>query len=407
MVKFKKGCKPELVTQELQKTVRRNNEGQISFDALHFENFSRILCCMLNDVDDVPEVEISRFMTKALFAVTKHDILEPGAIVRALSSELDAYYKLDCVKFDIVTSISIAKNIVMPRLIVNDCQVEFCKDLHEKYVEAREHLLNDAKYNLFGVYPEDYMFVVVSVHARSESEAFERAIRCLDFVRAIWNYAIGYSAVSAFDIGKRYPINQILLGPVHTVHNEDGKCEKDVWWYDPDYVEPIKPINSKKMILKMMQLYNKMFAMLKVSNYKSVLESILIRYVSALDLRNYGSSFVLLWGVLESLTDGKNHEEVISRASASHSAVDFARQELRLLLHFRNGFAHEGKGSSFTGTLLYRLKYYCDVLIRIHLANKSFFSSVEEFGSFLSCATEPSTIDKQLRILKKARSFVS
>ncbi len=66
-----------------------------------------------------------------------------------------------------------------------------------------------------------YSPVRVSVRARSEHEAYEKATGALDLLRGIWNLRLNSAARSSS--GKRKPVNVLQLGPLHSLHEPNGE----------------------------------------------------------------------------------------------------------------------------------------------------------------------------------------
>ncbi len=66
-----------------------------------------------------------------------------------------------------------------------------------------------------------YSPVRVSVRARSEHEAYEKATGALDLLRGIWNLRLNSDVRSSS--GKRKSANVLQVGPLHSLHEPNGE----------------------------------------------------------------------------------------------------------------------------------------------------------------------------------------
>jgi hypothetical protein len=94
---------------------------------------------------------------------------------------------------------------------------------------------------IHGEIPDYYTAARVSVRARSAHEAVEQGLDALDLLRGMWNFVINQRVWFRLHRGASKPFNQILLGPLHTLHEPGGKLAVDSFWYEPDYVGPVDP----------------------------------------------------------------------------------------------------------------------------------------------------------------------
>jgi len=248
----------------------------------------------------------------------------------------------------------------------------------------------------------------VSVVARSPFEAAEKALDRLDFIRGIWNLWINRGESIRISSGKRIPVNNILLGPIHTLHNRDGKLATESWWYEPQYQGVIKPFNDKSKINNMCKYMTNFRRLLKKSNYASDIIQAVLRYVRALDYRDWDVSFLRLWSVLEFLTGtlSDRYEVTIRRASYMFSNREYNRQILSHLRDYRNKSVHAGSESSEIELLMYQLKNYVEVLLAFHVRNKFKFSSIADAAEFLDLPNDLDLIDRKIGKLRYARKFI-
>ncbi len=257
--------------------------------------------------------------------------------------------------------------------------------------------------------PKDYAAVSVSVVARSTSEAAEKALNRLDFVRGVWNLWNNIRRRIRVSAGKRSPVNSILLAPIHTLHHRDGTLATNAWWWEPQYQGPIKlynePKKNKSMFLYMVDFRRH----LKKSNYAPDLIHAVVRYVRALDVRDWDNSFLRLWGVLEFLTGTlfDSYKVTIRRASYIYSDREYAHEVLSHLRDFRNKSIHAGSESNDIEALMYQVKRYVEDLLIFHVGSKGRFSSIADAAEFLDSPGDKGLIDRKIRKLRFAKKFIS
>jgi len=269
--------------------------------------------------------------------------------------------------------------------------------------------MNDAKHSISSDLPSNYAVVSVSVTARSTAEAVDKALDRLDFVRGIWNLWKNRGHTIRISSGKRSPVNSILLGPIHTLHHGNGNLATESWWYEPQYQGPVNPYDEKAKIENMYKYMVRFRSHFKKSNYESDLMQAVVRYVRALDSRDWDDSFLRLWGVLEFLTGtlSDSYKVTIRRASYMFADKEYAHLVLSHLRDYRNKSIHAGSESSDIESLMYQLKRYVEALIEFHIGNKFRFSSIADAAEFMDFPNDKALIDRKISKLRYAKQFMS
>ncbi len=250
-----------------------------------------------------------------------------------------------------------------------------------------------SKKDVLGDYPEDVLFegyaaVWIHVFGRSASEAMDGALGDLDLRRGIWNFALNRGSGATFPPPMRGPINEVLAGPVYSLHLPDGSLATGYDWFDPQYTTPK---HSRKFLRKWSEVRKDeegIRFVLKRSPYRKTLEDALRRYCRALDSVDLSSSFLNLWSLLETLTGispSDSHDKVVKRASFIYADAERKTREqvLHHLRRYRNSYVHAGEGLDQAGDYLHHLRIYTERLLEFHLRNSRFFSSLEGAGRFL------------------------
>ena len=74
--------------------------------------------------------------------------------------------------------------------------------------------------------------VRVSGPARTIHEALDAGLERLDLFRGVWNFLLNRRVWSQVGPRENVPINQLRIGPIHTLHLPDGKPAGETWWYE-------------------------------------------------------------------------------------------------------------------------------------------------------------------------------
>jgi hypothetical protein len=142
------------------------------------------------------------------------------------------------------------------------------------------------------------------------------------------------------------------------------------------------------------------------SPYREELEGVVRRYVQALDQCGWNTSFLQLWGVLETLTDTSRdrYEVTVSRVLflTRPDRRDFHRQILRHLMNYRNRTVHAGYETPAIEILLYQLKRYVEDCLAFHLWWRPRFGSIGEAARFLDLPPDPERLKERSRSSRRA-----
>lgn len=110
----------------------------------------------------------------------------------------------------LVTSLSIRHDSTLNNVLLNGAAIRFTPRLPPRF--DQEAIMRLPKSYVFGPLPKDYCAVRVSVTARSEHEAVEKAFDAVDLLRGIWNLGLNRSRGLSCRSGNRRPMNLILPG---------------------------------------------------------------------------------------------------------------------------------------------------------------------------------------------------
>lgn len=254
-----------------------------------------------------------------------------------------------------------------------------------------------------------YTPVRVSVRAKTYDEAYEKAFNSLDLLRGFWNLHVNRRVGLRSSSGIRKPVNRIVLGPIHSLHKPSGELASEYPLIEPDYVGPLRPHRLNDIWEGIEAFKREVRGSLARIPYPSELEGALLRYVRALDRRDWNTSFVQLWGLLEYLTGTSRARYEVTEERAlfliRRSKRDFHRQIFGHLTGYRNRTVHAGYETEAIETLLFQLKRYVEIALMFHLGQAPRFDSIEEAASFMSLPPHLPDLRKREQLTRRAIEF--
>jgi hypothetical protein len=358
--------------------------------------------------DDFPECEKAGLVREAIFTLGGHNAIEAKPLLAEISKAENIFLRKTPTDYRLVTSLSITCPRKARALTVQGNRVRFYAAYPKRY--SRENLSQSARRSLLADEPTNYTWVVVSVKARSVAEAASKGLGTLDLLRGIWNLAINSEKISRHSMGGRpKPVNDILLGPLHSVHDKGGAIANEhLWWYQPDYVEPLKLYDINKQWDKIQGVRRQILRRLQNSPFARLIEDTLIRYTNAMDETKLQTAFLHLWALLEALTATQNasYKDTVTRASFFYSDREHAMQILNHLRERRNRAIHQGTHIEDSEVIVYQMKTFCERILWFLLFHSRKLNSVEEYRQFLDSSCDTAVIDRNMRIMKAAKDFL-
>jgi hypothetical protein len=313
----------------------------------------------------------------------------------------EEYRKRPLNEYMLITSLSVK---YFPRLTwtkVLDCRLQFFHVLPRRY--ARTEIAANARHRLFADEPTNYMWVVVPVTARTPQAAASKGIASVDLLRGIWNLYINHSTHTRISSGKPQPVNDIHIGPIHTVHMPDGSAASDMWWYQPGYITPYPLYKIDKVWDRLVTNQKRIIRHISHSPIKDIIVGSICRYTQALDEINHHNAFLQLWSLLETLTGTQkaDYGQTVKRASFFYKDREYEQQVLNHLRERRNKAIHHGASYDDSETIVYQMKSYCETIILFLIFHSSKFASFEEYQQYLDLSTDPVILSQQINLRKK------
>lgn len=405
---------PKTLANKLDQRIKHLSGNFDEYDSIVADILTVIYSSLEFDTK-IPEIEKRNIVWKGISAlVKKGDVTEK--FLGEISREENFYKKLEPQKFVLVTSLSVnyfgeLGKIKLPDNILPDKKIIiiFNKFLPSKF--NRKEIIEWVKRGKAvreSEIPRDFVYARVNVEARTIVEAYHKAIDALDLLRGVWNLYFNLGVGRRMSFGGNNPVNKIILGPIHTLHNSNGKLVTNTFWYEPNYIKPLSSFSitsEYKYLKKNEQLIRQR---IRKSNYNTEIENSIIKYTRALDERNFNNAFLALWSLLENLTGSiASYDDVIKRTLFLYKDEEFHKLILEHLRNYRNKTIHTGDSmSEGMETLLYQLKSYVEALLNFHLHNNLKFKDISESVQFLSLNTDRNVLNKKINWLNKAEKFL-
>jgi len=175
---------------------------------------------------------------------------------------------------------------------------------------------------------------------------------------------------------------------------------------EPDYAEDLPLFKHADKWPKIEGNRRWAVRLVKGLPYRADLESLLLRYISALDQPNPEAALLQLWGILEKLTHtvGAKYDETIKRAVWIFSGEDrlLAKDLLEAVRCRRNQYVHASRTGPDSDQVTYLVKSFVDPhLIRL-IRNDFSIKSLDQYGEFLSLPTETAVLRDRMIWLRRA-----
>jgi hypothetical protein len=234
------------------------------------------------------------------------------------------------------------------------------------------------------------------------------ALDAFDLLRGIWNLALNHRVGARKSSSRLRPVNEILSGPLQTLHKPNGETATDTYWYEPDFPhKPFEVLDVKDTWKSIQEMETEIRKRLAGKKHRRELEDALRGYAKALDQRDFNNSFLSLWSLLERLTNTlhDNYRVTVKRAIFLFKDPDFHRQILSHLKSYRNLAVHAGEETEEIETLVYQLKLYVEQLIFFHIYNTLGFLSMQETADFLNLPPNASVLKGRIKLFQKAVRF--
>jgi len=340
------------------------------------------------------------------FSVGKKGKITPTKLRNTINKLIREYHEIENKKYVFIASLSISSSFMLEKRVINGTTITFHTKLDKAFNNAYNQKLDESRQIFQGDFPSNYLYIKLFVNAKSPNHANVKASNSLGLLRGIWNLGLNKDrGIRTTFKGPSPPLNQIILGPIQTLHEKNGKLATESFWYQPEYQKPLRVYKKTQQFPSLMRYEKNVRKIIKNHNYRADIEEAIIRYVDALDLYNFHDSFIRLWGLLETLTSNRNDTQLETvKKTVFHftsSDKDYVRQFLYVLSKFRNNAVHMGSNTQHIERFMQMLKQCVEVVLQFHITNKFKFNSLKEATDFFGLTQTKEEYIKELALLKK------
>jgi hypothetical protein len=399
---------PKTLANKLNQRIKRPFQG-LSYNDSVTADILTVIYSSIEFDSKIPETEKRNIVWKGVSTAA-----EKGAVTEKflgeISREENLYKNLKPQKFVLLTTISVNHLSELNKIKSTDkTTIIFNRFLPNKF--NRKSIIEIAKQGKTvraDEIPSNFVYVRVNVEARTEVEAYHKAIDALDLLRGIWNLYFNLGVGRRVSFGGTSPVNKIILGPIHTLHKSTGRLATEDFWYEPNYKRPLFPFSITHQYQNLKNHEKLVKSRIRKSNYSSEIENSILKYTRALDERNFNNAFLALWSLLENLTGSvASYDDAIKRTLFLYKDKEFHKLILEHLRSYRNKTIHTGDSiSEGMETLLYQLKGYVEKLLEFHLYNNLKFKDISVSAQFLSLNSDRNILREKINWLSKAEKFL-
>lgn len=215
--------------------------------------------------------------------------------------------------------------------------------------------------------------------------------------------------VLRISLGGRQPVNAVRLGPIHTIHQENGDLIPGLFWYEPDFVEPTQLPDLGKQRADLRQAMDHIQNSLAKSELADAAREGLRRYGTALDRPDWALSFRQLWMTLEFLTNTLklSYNVTIKRIASMYKDYDLALEIADHLRDRRNKLVHIRQDDPQAETLMFQAKRFVETLLWLYIHDPFKLKSRDEVSHFLDLPKDLTELRRRRKLIDAAEKFCS
>jgi hypothetical protein len=393
---------------QLSETKELDAAGQPTFKVVGLVPPFSLLSQLVTFDPSLPEMERLRIAHEAAFEMARQDAFSLGAYLGCASRLEREYLSRPMRRFIVLAQLSVSSGDHLQGTRLRGLSVSFPLDVSKHFAKARAKAIDEpAKHHLYADPPKGYRWTRVSVRERCPAAAVAAADDCLQLQLGLWNLCLNRKKGMRWSTGPRQPVNEIGLGPIHTVHRPSGIVEDGVGWYDTGYFAPLAVKRLGDDAPSIHTFSKRMRRRLSRVAYRSAVEDCIRLYNRALDEHDASTSYLRMWQALESATNAvrDRHADPVRRAAFLYSDHEYAVSELGHLRDSRNRFVHAGESTQQVDANLLRLRFYVENLLMFHAARGAEFSSLKDVSEFLDLPRSATELSRRLKLVSKAAQW--
>lgn len=379
--------------------------GRPSLRAFESQSAMSVLESAVTFQPEIPELEKPSLIRSAVFSAARTEAFDEASILSELRRAEIEYLRQPLKTFDVLSSLGInaygpvkgwaQRRVVKGALLSFRASVPKRIDRTDIADSVVEHISRSAN---------ALTHCVVRVESRTPVAAYQQGMDRIDLLRGIWNFFLNSGTAMRHSAGGR-PVNSILPGPIHSVHNPNGSLASKNYWYEPQALLAEWLFRADEHWHDVERFARATQRRIQCARYALEIENAFVRYARALDLADMGLAFVRLWAVLELLTNAiGDYDKLIARVAFLYSGAQrlFVQSLLEHLRSVRNGWVHMDLTRSDMESHVYELKSFVEASMVFHLRNGSRFSSVATATMYLDTPKDPALLRERIGQYRRA-----
>ncbi len=371
-----------------------------------YNNLVNLLVSLIEFADYIPDAQQPMLTKQAISQLNENrDEITKENLINSISLLEEEYENKPHISLILLTTASLSYSNVMRDIRIGDTRVTFSRVKPRRFVTDRTD--QQIRGYIYGRLPQNYTYLRIYTKARSEHEGAEKCLYTINYLRGIWNYILNCNRFRRTHIGREKPVNQILLGPIHTLHKLDGTPAMSTFWYEPTYLEPVnlKNVTRRWQIIREQEI--KIRRWISSRPHSKELENAFRKYAQALDTWDMYDSFLKLWNLLEYLLATFKNDIIINRILFLIKDRNYQRLSLQNLRNFRNSYVHTAKSTDDVESYVYQVKIYVETLLQFHMLRDYRFSSICEAACFLDNSKKSEKLKNKIVGLKRELRNIS
>ena len=404
-----KSRRQDFAIKLLEESFRRNENGEPSFVGWGYRTAVALLVDDLKFPQGLASNTLAGIVRNAIWEMARIGSFSDAEMLNCTRNAYISHQRLLPKKFVLLSSVSLYNTTAHAR---KTWLKHVCFWPPSKYADARAQISDEIEQVIPAAISNRYSRLYVSVAARDMHEAFEQALFQLDLVRAIWNLQINRQYLTRTASGLAQPVNQILRGPIHTLHVPSGALATTIFNYETDYTNIAFPYNWGPTVSSIQTFFLRVERKLQVSPVSDFIKCALVDYVRALDHKENKRAFLDLWSLLERLVGSANPAES-KKTTGTRTAfligqdVEYVQAVLARLAERRNELVHGRSEAPEMEAALHHIREYVEYAIEFLLQNKYDFQSPHDFKEFLDTPKDVAMLARRLSLMLKGRAHLT
>lgn len=386
-----------------QEALNLNPDGTVGVLALgEPQKAASLLSSRLRFNKEIPQRQQYVIARQAIIDAVKAGQATPAGFLEVVTAKETGYLSEPLQSFVMLTSLSASDLHQMPTVRLGGATITLSRYPPPRFKSSdavRRHQWQEKRFS-------QRTAVRVHVRERTAQDAFDLAMRQLDLLRAFWNLGL-HRGTLRISFGGSRPLNDIRLGPIHTMHHSDGTAALEWFWYESDFKESemVRALGAeKRKRVKAEEAWCR--ARIRRFPQSTVIEDLFVRYCRALDQADQTNAFLQMWSILEDLTGNPSrYSDLVQRASYLYTDRWYVRLQLEEMRQLRNDLVHSGRGSDRFEELVDQLKGFVEHYLSFLLNHRRNLRTLDELAMFLAQPTDLEALRKRRTSLELAEDI--